>query len=42
MSPAAELVARLRARGAMLRPDGADLVIRPAAVVEPGEVPALR
>ena len=42
MSPAAELVARLRARGATLRPDGADLVIRPAAVVQPGEVPALR
>ena len=42
MTLAAELVARLRARGAVLLPDGATLVIRPAAVVQPDEVPVLR
>ena len=42
MTLAAELVARLRARGATIRPDGDALVIRPAAVVQPDEVPVLR
>jgi hypothetical protein len=42
MSPALELVARLRARGVALEPDGSTLVIRPAAAVQPDEVEALR
>ena len=42
MSPAVELVARLRARGVALKPEGQTLVIRPADAVRPEEVEALR
>jgi hypothetical protein len=42
VTAAFELVARLQARGVDLRPDGADLVIRPAGAVRPEEVEALR
>ncbi len=40
--PAVELVARLRARGVSLEPDGATLVVRPADAVSPDEVAALK
>jgi hypothetical protein len=42
MTPVVKLVALLRARGVGLVPDGATLVVRPAAAVEPDEVEALR
>jgi len=42
MSPAVALLARLRARGVVLEPDGPSLVIRPADAVRPEEVEALR
>ncbi len=42
MTPAVELVARLRARGVTLEPDGPTLVVRPATAVRPDEIDALR
>jgi len=42
MTPAVELLARLRARGVVLEPDGGILVVRPAGAVQPQEVAALR
>jgi hypothetical protein len=42
VSPAAALVARLRARGVALEPDGGTLVVRPADRVRPEEVVALK
>jgi hypothetical protein len=42
MTAAVELVARLRARGVTLEPDGPTLVVRSATAVPPDEVEALR
>jgi hypothetical protein len=42
VTAAVELVARLRARGVALEPEGTALVIRPASAVRPDEVEALR
>jgi hypothetical protein len=42
MTTVVELVARLRARGVTLEPDGPTLVVRPVSAVHPDEVAALR
>jgi hypothetical protein len=42
MSPAVDLITRLRARGVALEPDGQTLVVRPAHALQPNEVEALR